>query len=210
VFRCVYISVRTTVCACVCMCLCWSWSVQQQILRDSCKYEKNSVRLRVRDGKSVGEYVVRGRDQSLLHEEGIKVCCTRKESHAHTPYMTCSRGVDFGLSKLGVLEIRSKLNEKPLTKKARRKKIKAELKRKQSKNFLKDNKSCVGTPEYMAPEILLGLGHDPTVDWWSLGIVAFECMSGKLLLHMCLGVGYDIFSLCMCACCSISSLLVPM
>ena len=25
-----------------------------------------------------------------------------------------------------------------------------------------------GTPEYLAPEILLGLGHDKACDWWSL------------------------------------------
>ena len=25
-----------------------------------------------------------------------------------------------------------------------------------------------GTPEYLAPEILLGNGHDKSVDWWSL------------------------------------------
>jgi len=27
-----------------------------------------------------------------------------------------------------------------------------------------------GTPDYLAPEILLGLGHNKSVDWWSLVI----------------------------------------
>ena len=35
-----------------------------------------------------------------------------------------------------------------------------------------------GTPEYISPEILLGLGHDKTVDWWSLGAIFFEMLMG--------------------------------
>ena len=35
-----------------------------------------------------------------------------------------------------------------------------------------------GTPEYMAPEIILGKGYDIGVDWWAFGIFVFECVAG--------------------------------
>ena len=37
-----------------------------------------------------------------------------------------------------------------------------------------------GTPQYLAPEILLRKGYDKAVDWWSLGCVMFEMLAGKL------------------------------
>lgn len=39
--------------------------------------------------------------------------------------------------------------------------------------------SIIGTPEYMAPEILRGEEYDYAVDWWSLGCVIYDMMSGK-------------------------------
>lgn len=38
--------------------------------------------------------------------------------------------------------------------------------------------SNVGTPDYMAPEILLGEGHCAACDYWSLGVIAFEMLVG--------------------------------
>lgn len=35
-----------------------------------------------------------------------------------------------------------------------------------------------GTPEYLAPEIILAQGHGKAVDWWAVGILAFEMLVG--------------------------------
>ena len=36
----------------------------------------------------------------------------------------------------------------------------------------------MGTPDYLAPELLLGTGHGPAADWWSLGATLFELLTG--------------------------------
>lgn len=41
-----------------------------------------------------------------------------------------------------------------------------------------NNRRFVGTPDYLAPETINGLGQDEISDWWSLGCIMFEFLFG--------------------------------
>ena len=51
-----------------------------------------------------------------------------------------------------------------------------------AKQLKSTNQKChtnCGTPQYVAPEILMGIGHSFKADIWSLGVLIFEIQSGQ-------------------------------
>jgi serine/threonine protein kinase len=38
-----------------------------------------------------------------------------------------------------------------------------------------------GTPGYMAPEVMLKMGHGIAADMFAVGVIAFECMMGRVI-----------------------------
>lgn len=40
--------------------------------------------------------------------------------------------------------------------------------------------STVGTPDYIAPEVFMQTGYNKLCDWWSLGVIMYEMLIGKL------------------------------
>ncbi|KAG9138602.1 hypothetical protein Leryth_012939 [Lithospermum erythrorhizon] len=81
---------------------------------------------------------------------------------------------DFGLSKIGLMNSTGDLSEpEPVAPS-----LLGGQKQHNTDTIYNHEQSAVGTPDYLAPEILLGTEHGTAADWWSVGIVLFELITG--------------------------------
>jgi serine/threonine protein kinase len=44
----------------------------------------------------------------------------------------------------------------------------------------KPKQRILGTADYMAPEVIKGEEHTPCLDFWSLGVITYEFLTGAL------------------------------
>nr|GLL21744.1 probable serine/threonine protein kinase IREH1 isoform X1 [Ipomoea trifida] len=84
---------------------------------------------------------------------------------------------DFGLSKVGLINSTDDLSGPAVSGTSMMDEDES-LSASDLQHERRKKRSAVGTPDYLAPEILLGTGHGFTADWWSVGVILFEMIVG--------------------------------
>ncbi|CAN6357134.1 unnamed protein product [Urochloa humidicola] len=85
---------------------------------------------------------------------------------------------DFGLSKVGLINSTDDLSGPDVSSVLVGDHQPADAEQRAQQRQQRQKQTAVGTPDYLAPEILLGMTHGPTADWWSVGIILFELLVG--------------------------------
>ncbi|THU45320.1 hypothetical protein C4D60_Mb02t16630 [Musa balbisiana] len=87
---------------------------------------------------------------------------------------------DFGLSKVGLINSTDDLSGPAVTGTSLygEDDTHAFASERLNQQERRKKRSAVGTPDYLAPEILLGTGHGASADWWSVGVILFELIVG--------------------------------
>ncbi|CAL4890849.1 unnamed protein product [Urochloa decumbens] len=85
---------------------------------------------------------------------------------------------DFGLSKVGLINSTDDLSGPDVSSVLVGDHQPADAEQRAQQRQQRQKQTAVGTPDYLAPEILLGMAHGPTADWWSVGIILFELLVG--------------------------------
>ncbi|XP_048329871.2 probable serine/threonine protein kinase IREH1 isoform X4 [Ziziphus jujuba] len=85
---------------------------------------------------------------------------------------------DFGLSKVGLINSTDDLSGPAVSGTSLLGEDEPQLSVSEHQRERRKKRSAVGTPDYLAPEILLGTGHGTTADWWSVGVILFELIVG--------------------------------
>ncbi|CAJ1952104.1 unnamed protein product [Sphenostylis stenocarpa] len=85
---------------------------------------------------------------------------------------------DFGLSKVGLINSTDDLSGPAVNGTSLLEEDETDVFTSEDQRERRKKRSAVGTPDYLAPEILLGTGHAFTADWWSVGVILFELLVG--------------------------------